>query len=321
MACALKSAQSQTVSEENYDILVVDNDSTPDSETQRLVEKMRSPNLRYIKNEQNLGGYGNWNRGFQLAQTEWICLLHDDDLLLPQYVERAYYILRKFNSNQLGAVLSRQCNLYDDPKEEEMEKAERDKNWKSRLDHALRDKTASRVWKVSLFDNYMLCSVYPNISGGNLLRRSAVLDVGGFGTKWPCEDIFFLNRLAQKYDCLLLGEQWGWYRFGTNNMWARPEDLVKLDEAKNIFREHVALYDKRSRLYHQHFGIAMCFFDRDESIRFAHRRGMKIEPEKYVWLSNRSVSKLRLSLCRINRNLWRIWLSIRIILFGKRIDD
>lgn len=321
LAQALKSAQNQTVPQEVYDILVVDNDPIANTETQQLVERLHSSNLRYVKNEQNLGGYGNWNRGFILAETEWICLLHDDDLLLPFCVERVLHILSQYGSIGLGAVIPKQCNLYDNPKEALEEKRERQKNWKARLDTCLQEKTAGHLWSIGIFDNYMVCSAYPALSGGALLRRSAVLEAGGFGTKWPCEDIFLLNKLSQHYECLLIGEQWGWYRFGTNNMWAKPAELVKWDMAKKLFREEAAHYDWRCRLYHCLFSKGMCIFDRDETIRFARRRGARVDPKAYTWIQNERCSTFWGRLCRFHRNVWHIWMSMRAILFGKQIKS
>ena len=319
-AQALKSAQAQTAPQDTYDILVVDNDSTPNSETQSLVEEMRLPNLRYIKNESNLGGYGNWNRGFCLAQTEWVCLLHDDDLLLPSCIERALYVLSRHKSSKLAAIIPQQCNLYGDLKEEMEENWERRRNWKARLETRLQTKTAGHLWSIGLFDNYMVCSAYPALSGGALLRRSAVLKAGGFGTKWPCEDIFLLNRLSQDYECLLIGEQWGWYRFGSNNMWAKPAELVKWDIAKKLFREAAAHHDWRCRLHHHLFGEGMCIFDRDETIRFAQRRGVTVNPASYTWIQDRRYSSFLGRLCRFQRNVWHIWMSLRAILFSKQIN-
>lgn len=313
LAQALASAIDQTAPPEDYRILVVDNDPAPDTETERLVRGMNAPNLTYVKNEKNVGGYGNWNRGFRLADTEWVCLLHDDDLLLPGCIEEAYAFLACYESPRLGAVLARQCNLYDDPEEER-----RMDTWKQRTDSWLRDRARRRMWKVSLFDNYMLFSPYPAVSDGNLLRRSAVLELGGFGTTWPCEDIFFLNRLALVYDCWLLGRQWGWYRYGTNNRWSEPGELVKNDRGKKLFREGAAKFDRRCAAYHRLFGRAMELSDRAESVHFAARRGKKVDTALYTWLDGVSVSLVLRLLCRVNRTAWRMWMFLRAMIFGRR---
>lgn len=319
LALALQSAINQTASTEDYCILVIDNDPTDNTLTEQLVQSMSAVHIRYVKNEKNVGGYGNWNRGIAQAQTEWVCLLHDDDLLLPTCIEQALKLLNQIETDRLGAVIPKQYNLFDDPEEEETERQEAEKNWRARLDHVLRQKTDGRLWKVSVFDNYMISSVYPAISGGNLLRRSAVLELGGFGTTWPCEDIFFLNRLAQRYDCYLLGAQWGWYRFGENNIWAKPEELAKWDRAKKLFRDHAAKHSLLCKCYHALFGKSMCFFDYKESVRFAERRDNKVEDRFYTWLEGEHVSPIVLRLCRFNCNAWRVWISLRVWLFACRV--
>lgn len=316
---ALNSALNQTMSSEKYSILVVDNDPNSGTETEMVVERLRCANLRYIKNEKNLGGYGNWNRGFQLATTEWVCLLHDDDLLLPNCLSRALELLSKLDSPRLGAIIPWQCNLYDNPAEERLELQEKSRNWKARLDNWAQQKTAGRLWKVGLFDNYIICSAYPALSGGNVIRRSAVLQLGGFGEKWPCEDIFMMNRMAEHYDCYLVGEQWGWYRFGTNNMWSKPDELQKWDLAKKTFRDAAAAHSRICALYHKLFGQAMCVFDQNESVRFAKQRGTNLRISGYAWVNSESVSRTMLRLCRWNRNTWHVWMSIRAALFGRRV--
>jgi len=43
--------------------------------------------VSYHRNEKNLGIGGNWNRCLELAKTEFVTLLHADDVLLPSYAE------------------------------------------------------------------------------------------------------------------------------------------------------------------------------------------------------------------------------------------
>lgn len=317
---ALRSAMDQTVPAERYKILVVDNDPTQGTETETIIKNAQFPNLRYVKNEKNIGGYANWNRGFQLADTEWICLLHDDDLLLPHCVERAHAMLRHIENDRLAAVIPWECNIFDDPKLERMELCERNETWKARLDNRLFQKTARRMWKVSLFDSYMCYSAYPNFSGGTLFRRSAVLNMGGFGTFWPSEDKLLMNRMARRYDCWLLGEQWGWYRYGENNMWAKPAELVKGDEAKKLFREIAAKESGICKAYHSVFKEAMCLNDRNLSRRLASRRGISIDFALYTWLANEKENKLLVKICHKNSNLWHMWISLRTYIFGRRVS-
>jgi glycosyltransferase involved in cell wall biosynthesis len=41
--------------------------------------------VRYIRNDRNLGCSGNWNRCLDVAKSDYVCLLHADDLLAPDW--------------------------------------------------------------------------------------------------------------------------------------------------------------------------------------------------------------------------------------------
>lgn len=62
-------------------------DDGPESGTRELVESFRDPRMRYLRNERNLGMAGNWSRCLEVADTDLVNLLHNDDELLPNYVE------------------------------------------------------------------------------------------------------------------------------------------------------------------------------------------------------------------------------------------
>ena len=69
-----------------YEIIVVENpnDTTYAAESM-LLDEFRGQ-ITYYQNSQNIGGFNNWNRCLELARGKWICLLHSDDELLPQYL-------------------------------------------------------------------------------------------------------------------------------------------------------------------------------------------------------------------------------------------
>jgi len=62
-------------------------DDGPEVGTTELVASYADPRIRYLRNERNLGMAGNWNRCLDVAQTDLVNLLHNDDELLPNYVE------------------------------------------------------------------------------------------------------------------------------------------------------------------------------------------------------------------------------------------
>jgi len=77
---ALDSALNQTV---KCKIIVVDNCSSHNYFEQICKEK----NVTYYRNNTNIGLAANFARGFELAETEYVLNLQDDDLLSPNYIE------------------------------------------------------------------------------------------------------------------------------------------------------------------------------------------------------------------------------------------
>jgi glycosyltransferase involved in cell wall biosynthesis len=79
-----------------YRIIVVDNDNDlANTEVLEIVKSFNERKLSYYKNTQNLQMCGNWNRCVVLAKTKWAAFLHDDDLLLDNYIEEVSKVLHK----------------------------------------------------------------------------------------------------------------------------------------------------------------------------------------------------------------------------------
>ncbi len=81
-----------------FAIIVVDNNPERECETEKLLQEYQAiPHLFYYKNTENIGMGGNWNKLFELAQTDFVVMLHDDDLLYDDYIEKTYKILKCYN--------------------------------------------------------------------------------------------------------------------------------------------------------------------------------------------------------------------------------
>ncbi|HEY0388741.1 MAG TPA: glycosyltransferase [Gaiellales bacterium] len=81
---AIESCLAQTFAD--IEILVCDNashDGTADT-----VAAFGDPRIRYVRSDRDLGMVGNWNRCIGLARGELIANLADDDLMLPDRIER-----------------------------------------------------------------------------------------------------------------------------------------------------------------------------------------------------------------------------------------
>lgn len=66
-----------------FQILIVDNcsENLAGSPILDFIREVEDDRIIYFVNQENLGGAGNWNRGFWLSKTEWVSMIHDDDIV------------------------------------------------------------------------------------------------------------------------------------------------------------------------------------------------------------------------------------------------
>lgn len=71
-----------------YEVIVVSNDpEATTNKTKDIIEKFCSNKIYYYVNTANIGLCGNWNRGIELARSDYISMIHDDDILSPYFIE------------------------------------------------------------------------------------------------------------------------------------------------------------------------------------------------------------------------------------------
>jgi len=80
---AIRSALSQTYPA--LEVLVVDNASGDG--TAEVVASFKDPRVRFVRNEENLGLFGNFNRCIDLARGEIIHILNSDDTIQPGFTQ------------------------------------------------------------------------------------------------------------------------------------------------------------------------------------------------------------------------------------------
>jgi glycosyltransferase involved in cell wall biosynthesis len=80
----LKVAIDSCLAQTFQDFEIVISDDSPDAHTGEMVRKLSAdPPIRYVHNLPGLGQAKNVNQLFQMAQGEFLVLLHDDDFLMP----------------------------------------------------------------------------------------------------------------------------------------------------------------------------------------------------------------------------------------------
>lgn len=205
----------------DYDIIVVDNDPTRGCKTEKLMLEYNYPKLSYYKNIENIQMVGNWNRLFTLAKGEYVIMLHDDDLLYPDYLSVISAIIRKYR-NKYDAIYAPYLTYNMKVTKQIPERS-----------------TFSYLYGKQLEVNDFL---WGNIVGppvGMCLKRSSLIEIGGFSyDNYPSLDYDFYIKFAYRFKSLkLFGYPIGIYRIADN-------ESFKTDTLINFVKVDLALKQK-----------------------------------------------------------------------------
>lgn len=156
-----------------YEIVIVDNNSdNSDTKILEYVKKLKLKNLRYYKNNNNIGMAGNWNRCAELAKGRYLVYLHSDDLLLENSLE----ILWNYHNTIApeAAIISRGRLVNGD------------------LVPLTSNNANKRIYKNNILSLLMLDY---STGCGDLLNRSVLLSLGGWNEDlYPSFDFcLFIN--------------------------------------------------------------------------------------------------------------------------------
>lgn len=77
----------------DFNLYILDNAST--DETSILVKSYRDPRINYIRHENNIGGLNNIKFAFKTCASKYIIVLHDDDIVCEDLIERELVILKE----------------------------------------------------------------------------------------------------------------------------------------------------------------------------------------------------------------------------------
>lgn len=185
----------------DVNIVVVDNNPERGDETELMMEKYRNhKNITYYKNSENIGMVGNWNRCALLAETKYVILLHDDDLVEPDfmcYIERA---ITKIGDDKLAILKPRENRWKDEGYPYQFHQ------YNSKL----------KIEKIIAIENY---NGFPiGAPTGCLLNRDIVIRTGGFDENYnvAAADVDYFIRLNLAYRCYKIKIPLVVYRISAN---------------------------------------------------------------------------------------------------------
>ncbi len=92
-ACHLRDSISSVLGQRfrDFELIVLDDASTDD--TPAVVEAFHDPRLRYLRHPQNIGLVANFSRCLEVAGCEYVTIFHDDDVMMPELLEREVAVL------------------------------------------------------------------------------------------------------------------------------------------------------------------------------------------------------------------------------------
>ena len=193
---SIESAVNQTLIS-SIEILIVDNDESSEFSDQivDIVSEFNGVSIKYYRNSENIGMFGNWNRCFELSSSDYVVILNDDDLLHPEF---ARYALENINNASMLVTSHTQFNERSDVNFVATE---------CRLN--------SQPKKVSLGD--ILCKNLANGSLGVLFNRKVAIDLGGFPeSAFPISDYSFLVKNYMHGKLMVSDANLSYYRWGSN---------------------------------------------------------------------------------------------------------
>ena len=192
LAKAVQSVNLQEKTRLVWNLIIVDNELSEldgDSPKRKLLEAVEGISLKYYQNEKNIGLFGNWNLCIELADGNWVSMLHDDDLIDSDYLKTIESIIANIDYKSVAYIKT-------GARTEES-------TFKSKKDF-IRLKYRSRLVRYRMSDVELLGPASIGILGapscGTLINRQIFLKAGGYNEEhYPCEDAYMPVKLINLY--------------------------------------------------------------------------------------------------------------------------
>lgn len=221
---AIASILSQTWAD--FELIVIDDCSEEDTEA--VINSFNDPRLKFLKNKSRLGLVGNWNRCLEESNESYICIFHQDDVMMPDNLAKKIKILEEnesvgmvhSNVHQVGPtgnLLSKWWYFKPDPNEDIIQ-------------------SGSSVFEKLLWGVNTVCC--PSV----VIRRECYEKLGGFDPQLPfTADWEMWLRLAMFYDIAYLPEGLVKYRRHDSN---ETLNFLGVKELRHSYLAKMRVLDK-----------------------------------------------------------------------------
>ena len=230
----LASILSQTHAD--FEVIVSDNCST--DQTRDIISACSDARVRYYRNETNIGPYPNMNRLLDLARGDYVCILHDDDVYAPDFLQRESDVLDTYPNVGMVHCAVREVDAQGAPR------------------RTVRAYPTTRVLPgASEFVRYLQGH---NVCCSSVMaRRSVFAAAGPFDARYLCADFLMWMKFALKADIAYIADPLLAMRVHTENVtsWLNParwhqEFVAILEEGFALGTiVYPALSTERTRLF------------------------------------------------------------------------
>lgn len=230
---AVKSAINQIDTNIDYKILIIDNDPN-DNKNLTMLKSLNNEKLIYYRNQENLGMFGNINRGVFLANSEYVSLLHDDDILLENYLSIISNNINKYDCIVPKARVIGNQKILNSFKLNKLEKFIKFLAFPQRLLYVLHRKN-NRTFKLE-YTYFSRRNIYGPPSCGFLFKKNIWNEMNGFNEDFhPSSDFLFMLMLNKKYKILKTNQIVAAYRWEDN-------ESLNLDTQIEFARKALIIY-------------------------------------------------------------------------------
>ena len=186
---------------EDLTLLVCDNAS--DDETPETVASFADPRIEYVRSEWNIGMTANFNRVLELARSDYLVILPDDDLLYPDHIRLTVDVLERHRN--VGLVHTAFDFL----------------DGASRIVHRGRSLLESEgLVRIESGDEYLhraMRSSWTICWSSALFRRCAIADAEGIRIEEePMGDLPLFMRIASRWDLAFVSRPLAGFRIHPN---------------------------------------------------------------------------------------------------------
>ena len=193
-----------------FEVVVVDNETDIcfSNKVDAIIRQFNDGRIRLFRNSKNIGMFGNWNRCIELARSEWVSILNDDDLFKINFIEIAFDSL---NKNKNINLLFARSEFID-------ERGSNFKKFLNRLKQNIKKinlvTLTGNISKISTEDIFLdpLCNAL-----AMLFRREFAISIGGFKeSAYPSADYVFFVMYHLKFGTYRLNKYLAYYRIHEN---------------------------------------------------------------------------------------------------------